>query len=271
MSSRPQRNACPISDADLTNVKAGGSVVACLGTSYDAQRTGASAGTYVAPRSARAARTPRATDQAGIVTPELLLPRVAQGDAAAVKACIQRFGGLIWSLARRMTRNDAEAEDAVQEIFVEIWQSAGRYDVNVASETAFVAMIARRRLIDRRRKADRRPGEQALPDGVFGEPERADASEVVEEAGIASAALEKLSPEQQRVLRLSIFQGLSHEKIARSTGLPLGTVKTHARRGLIRIREMLEAERQGEAAGDAPTGQPSEDQNQSSANLGGTV
>lgn len=178
------------------------------------------------------------------MTQDLLLPRVAQGEAAAIKACIDRFGGLIWSLARRMTHNDAEAEDAVQEIFVEIWQSAYRYDVNVASETAFVAMIARRRLIDRRRKADRRPGEQMLPDGVFSEPDHVESTpESVEEAGIAAAALEKLSAEQQRVLRLSIFQGLSHEKIARSTGLPLGTVKTHARRGLIRIRELLEAEK----------------------------
>jgi RNA polymerase sigma factor (sigma-70 family) len=190
------------------------------------------------------ATTPSVSERSGLVNSDLLLPRVALGEAAAIKACIDRFGGLIWSLARRMTHNDAEAEDAVQEIFVEIWQSAHRYDVNIASETAFVAMIARRRLIDRRRKADRRPDEQALPDGVFSNPEPdAPPSEVVEEAGIASAALEKLSAEQQRVLRLSIFQGLSHEKISRSTGLPLGTVKTHARRGLIRIRELLEAEK----------------------------
>lgn len=186
------------------------------------------------------------------VVTDLLLPRVALGDPAAIRSCIDRFGGLVWSLARRMTYNDAEAEDAVQEIFIEIWQSAYRYDVNVASETAFIAMIARRRLIDRRRKADRRPDEQMLPDGVFSEPPRVETTpETVEEAGLASRAMEKLSPEQQRVLRLSIFHGLSHEKIARSTGLPLGTVKTHARRGLIRIRELLEAEKPG--AGGAST------------------
>lgn len=174
---------------------------------------------------------------------ELLLPRVAAGESGAVKACIDRFGGLVWSLARRMTYSDAEAEDAVQEIFVEIWQSAYRYDASVASETAFVAMIARRRLIDRRRKADRRPDMQALAEGVIGNdtpPERA--PELCEEAGLASEAMTRLSADQQRVLRLSIFHGLSHEKISRATGLPLGTVKTHARRGLIRIRELLETD-----------------------------
>jgi RNA polymerase sigma factor (sigma-70 family) len=187
---------------------------------------------------------------------ELLLPKVAKGEAGAVRACIDRFGGLVWSLARRMTFSDAEAEDAVQEIFIEVWQSAYRYDVNVASETAFVAMIARRRLIDRRRKIARRPVYAHLAEGsaegsVGSADVGPDAMQTSEDAERASAAMSKLSTEQQRVLRLSIFHGLSHEKIARSTGLPLGTVKTHARRGLIRIRELLEAEAAGSAGVDA--------------------
>ena len=62
----------------------------------------------------------------------------------------------------------------------------------------------------------------------------------VREAAVAAeAAMETLKPDQQRVLRMSIYQGLSHERIAEATGMPLGTVKTHARRGLIRLREML--------------------------------
>lgn len=191
------------------------------------------------------------SEASGAAAPELLLPRVARGESGAIKACIDRFGGLIWSLARRMTFNDAEAEDAVQEIFVEVWQSAYRYDAGVASETAFVAMIARRRLIDRRRKADRRPSYTHLPEGVVGSNDADAASlQVSEDAARASAAMSKLSSEQQRVLRLSIFHGLSHEKIARSTGLPLGTVKTHARRGLIRIRELLEEASKGTDASD---------------------
>lgn len=166
-----------------------------------------------------------------------LLARVAAGEPAAVQRCIERYGGLIWSLARRLLHSQAEAEDAVQEIFVEVWKNAWKYDAAVASETAFIAMLARRRLIDRRRKLDRRHDRGALPETPpAGEaPQRADP----EEARAAAAALGQLSDEQRRCLRLSVYEGLSHEKIAASTGLPLGTVKTHVRRGLIRIRQLL--------------------------------
>jgi RNA polymerase sigma factor (sigma-70 family) len=169
-----------------------------------------------------------------------LLENVASGDPSAVRACIDRFGGLVWSLARRLTSSDAEAEDAVQEIFIELWKHAGRYDANVASETAFVAMIARRRLIDRRRKRDRQLDKTPLGDFDVGSPVRAEGTAAMgDEVGKASRAFEQLSEEQRRVLSLSIYHGLSHEKISRSLDMPLGTVKTHARRGLIRIREML--------------------------------
>lgn len=157
-----------------------------------------------------------------------------------MRACLDRFGGLVWSLARRMMPTHAEAEDAVQEIFVEVWKNAYRYDANVASETAFVAMIARRRLIDRRRRAGRQLDKNGLPEA---EPAAAPQSEMTaderEVATAAMSAMSRLSDEQQRVLRLSLVQGLSHERIAGATGLPLGTVKTHARRGLIRLRELL--------------------------------
>lgn len=157
-----------------------------------------------------------------------------------MRECIDQYGALVWSLARRLTPTDAEAEDAVQDIFIDVWRSADRFDPAVASETTFIAMIARRRLIDRRRRAGRRPrtepiGEPTAP-GADGAARRQD---VREEASLASRAFESLSPDQQRVLRLSIFQGLSHERIARAMGIPLGTVKTHARRGLMRVREIL--------------------------------
>lgn len=156
---------------------------------------------------------------------------------------MDRFGGLVWSLARRLSPGATDTDDAVQEIFVDLWKSAPRFDPGIASETTFVAMIARRRLIDRGRRRMRRIDAAALPDSVQAEaPVQADAAERTEEAARAAAAMESLRPEQQRVLRLSIYHGASHEEIARSTGLPLGTVKTHARRGLIRLREILERE-----------------------------
>jgi RNA polymerase sigma factor (sigma-70 family) len=114
-----------------------------------------------------------------------------------------------------------------------------RYPVKgQSSETSFVAMIARR-LIDRLRHLNRAPEIEELsvelPDS-----QRLDRQiEISSEAALAAQALSKLRPEQQRVLKLPIYQGLSHREIANATGLPLGTVKTHARRGLMHIRESL--------------------------------
>lgn len=186
-----------------------------------------------------------------------LLQRVAAAEPGAAKECIARFGGLVWSLARRLTYTEAEAEDAVQEIFVELWRNAGRYDASIASETAFVAMIARRRLIDRRRKASRQIDADVLTDATPAmAPEPSPRMDVSEEVTRAAEAMSRLSVDQQKVLRLAIFQGLSHEKIARSIGLPLGTVKTHARRGLIKLRAMLDADApaEGSAAPDVNGG-----------------
>lgn len=191
---------------------------------------------------AQRAPAPSSCKEPRRAVPETLLERVGSGDAAAVRECLDRFSGLIWALARRAGLSGAEAEDSVQEIFVEIWKSAGRYRPEIASETAFVATIARRRLIDARRRKTRRPPSQVLNEDTATATPISDRAEVAQEADRATRALERLSAEQQRVLRLSVFEGLSHEKIATATGLPLGTVKTHARRGLIKIRAMLGVE-----------------------------
>lgn len=139
-----------------------------------------------------------------------------------------------------MLRNSDDAEDAVQEIFVDIWKNAQRFDESQSSETTFIAMIARRRIIDRIRRMNRRITADSFED-VVAEPESRDDKRVQlsVEAGQAAEALRSLKPEQQRVLQLSIVQGLSHQEIADLTGMPLGTVKTHARRGILQAREML--------------------------------
>ncbi len=195
---------------------------------------------------------------------EHVLQRVARGDPKAVRECVDRYAGLVWSLARRFARDDAEAEDAVQEVFVNLWRSAERFDPSVASETTFVAMIARRRLIDRARARARQPSSEALEESADLAPEaKVDPVQLNEDARRAGVALAQLSPDQQRVLRLSVYQGLSHEQISNATGLPLGTVKTHIRRGLIRVREILEAKDAG------PAGLPASPPAGASAN-GGT-
>lgn len=144
-----------------------------------------------------------------------------------------------------MLRNSDDAEDVVQEIFTDIWKNADRFDESKSSETTYIAMIARRRLIDKIRYSTRRISAESLDDVLLEPFTRADKEmQTSIEAKEAAEAMRNLRPEQQQVLRLSIIQGMSHQEISDATGMPLGTVKTHARRGLLQVREYLGLDRQ---------------------------
>jgi RNA polymerase sigma-70 factor (ECF subfamily) len=169
-----------------------------------------------------------------------ILERVAAGDSTAVQDCINRYGGLVWSIARDLTRTAADAEDAVQEVFLSVWKNAPRFDATKASEKTFIAMIARRRLIDSLRKAGRRPQLVALPEDG---PDPADNSHIATqhgaEAEVAKRLLKELRPEQRQVIELSVYQGMSHSEISTATRIPIGTVKSHIWRGLNAVRSRL--------------------------------
>lgn len=157
-----------------------------------------------------------------------------------MRECIEEYGALVWSLARRLTRTPSDAEDATQEIFLDIWRSAGRFDAAQGSPKVFIAMIARRRLIDRLRKTSSEPpmdSVDVLETVAWSDP--GTASETSHEAGRAALALQELRPEQRQVLELSLLHGLSQSEIAVRLGMPLGTVKSFMRRGLIRVREYM--------------------------------
>ena len=182
---------------------------------------------------------PRISVKRVVAEPLSLLQRVGVGDTGAMLACMERFRGLIWSLVRRSCSNAADADDVVQEIFISLWSSAHRFDPTIASESTFVSVIARRRLIDRTRQRMRRPAPSSIIEDVELDRNELPRCQIKEAGAIAQVALEKLRPEQQQVLHLSIECGCSHEQIATSTGLPMGTVKTHARRGLQKLRDAL--------------------------------
>lgn len=168
------------------------------------------------------------------------LERIAAGDPRAVDECFDHYGGLIWSLARRFSPVYADAEDAVQEILLGLWRSAARFDPQVASEAAFISTIAKRRLIDRLRRRTR--GLDVAPiqeEAAIVARTTSDPVEVQEEAERVRTVMGKLRDEERRVLEMSLVDGLTHSQISEATSLPLGTVKTHARRGLNRLREML--------------------------------
>lgn len=171
---------------------------------------------------------------------QAILQRIAAGDKTAVQDCLKTYGGLVWSLARKLSINQDDAEDAVQEIFLDVWKHAERFDSGQASEATFIAMIARRRLIDRIRYTNRRIATDSIEDMVVEPADRFNENlQTTVEAKEAVKALNTLRPEQQQVLKLSIIQGMSHQEISDATGMPLGTVKTHARRGLSLVREYL--------------------------------
>lgn len=190
---------------------------------------------------ARSAITPAGRPKNGLQVTQSLLGRMADGDQAAVGECITRYGGLVWSLARRLLRDHAEAEDGVQEAFVAVWQAAGQFDPTVAKESTFVGMIARRRLIDRRRRLDRLPTPVTLEQGRSVSDLKSPTVDGVlqsqEESDRLAHLWTMLRDEERAVLQLAIYEGCTYAEIAERSGTPLGTVKSRARSGLSRLRE----------------------------------
>jgi len=183
-----------------------------------------------------------------------ILPRVAQGETNAIDECIDRYGGLVWSIACRLSPSTADAEDAVQEIFVDLWRNAGRFRENLGTEATFVSVLARRRLIDRQRKLRRNPEPQSIEEGEidFPAPRSASQVELAEDGARATACLEKLRQNEREVLELSIYHGLTQTRIAERTGVPLGTVKSLIRRALVQLRNCMQFSRQLHVEGGVP-------------------
>ena len=177
-----------------------------------------------------------------------ILTRIAAGDPGAVAACLDEYGGMVAALAERYLRPlRLDQDDAVQEIFVEVWKHAARYNPESGSEAAFIATIAHRRLIDRQRRhatqavviPARHPIDGA--ERLFTSPRSG--AKTSEEAREAAEAFNQLTPDERQVVWLTICQGYSHERASTALSTPLGTVKTRVRRALVRMREFLAHQR----------------------------
>jgi RNA polymerase sigma-70 factor (ECF subfamily) len=180
-------------------------------------------------------------DREAVAPSAPLLPRVAAGDERAVRECVARYGALVWSLARRWSPDTSEAEDAAQEIYIDLWRTASRYDPSRMTEAGWVAMLARRRLIDRSRRRERLPALEPIADDLDVADDRTPDIDQRWRVEQARAVLDALPPAQRRMLELSLLEGRTHDEIARETATPLGTVKSHIRRGLQRARDLLAA------------------------------
>jgi RNA polymerase sigma-70 factor (ECF subfamily) len=164
---------------------------------------------------------------------EGLLRRLGEGDAAALGEFYDLHAGLVNGLALRILKNAAEAEDVVQEVFVQVWRQAERYDPSRGSVEAWLCTIARTRALDRLRRhsARREEAGERLP-GAVSAPR-------TEEALAVRKALDTLSPDQRRALELAYYEGLTQTEIAEQLGQPLGTIKTRIRTAMLRLRDVL--------------------------------
>jgi len=162
-----------------------------------------------------------------------LLERIASGDELAARACIRKYGPLVAAMARRLCPN--EADDAVQDAFIEIWKSAPRYSPTSGPEHVFIMTVTRHRLVDRRRAAQRRGPPLTLPEST---PDTSAPPEVLADLARCREAIASLEEGPRRAVLLSC-EGLTHEEISESTQIPLGTVKSHVRRGLAAVRRAL--------------------------------
>jgi len=167
----------------------------------------------------------------------MILREVAQGNERAMEQCIRKYAPLVWSIAKRHVQDHSAAEDIVQETFTDLWKSAKRYNPDIASESTFVGLLARRRAVDFVRKESRRPKLEPLPDAEqLPQATIESAASLNCESNDVRSALKKLPEETQEIFSLHFDKGMTHPEIVEKTGLPLGTVKTRLRRGLIELR-----------------------------------
>jgi RNA polymerase sigma-70 factor, ECF subfamily len=165
-----------------------------------------------------------------------LVRGAAAGNAACIGELYDRHAGRMKSLAQRIVRAPDEAEDVVQEVFVQAWRQAERFDARRGTVLAWLSIMVRSRSLDRfRRRATRRETSLSEAKAVKERPPRDDLS-----AWAANDALKGLPADQREPLELAYWQGLSQTEIAERLGLPLGTVKTRMRSGLTRLRDALE-------------------------------
>ena len=171
-----------------------------------------------------------------------LIQRTATQDREAFSQLYDRFSSLVFSLAMRMLRAQSDAEDLLQEVFMQVWRQAGNYSPERGSPEAWIINIARSRAIDKLRAIRRRDKSFILTD----DPAAAESPDNVEsavgdsEAKLAmNSALANLPEAQRKVLELAYFAGLSQTEIADRLKEPLGTVKTRMRSGIQRLRGML--------------------------------
>ena len=178
-----------------------------------------------------------------------MIARVARGDQSAFGDLYDRLSGPLYSLALKMLGDAAEAQDALQDVYLQIWRRAGTYDATQSSVFSWAVLLTRGKVIDRLRARGRRlrvvaasTDDVANPitavDASTGET-AADNANRNEDATRVRSVLQSLPSEQREAIEMAFFSELTHHDIATRLNQPLGTIKARIRRGLLRLRDGL--------------------------------
>ncbi len=168
-----------------------------------------------------------------------LLNRIQRGDEAAVATLFDRYSKLVYSVALRVLRDPAAAEDVLQEIFMQLWRKPESFIATRGSLGAWLAVVARNRSIDSLRR--RKPSDSVEEISLASPYNLADEAERNAMVDRAHGIITGLPAEQRKVLEMAFFDGLTHSEIAELTGDPLGTVKTRIRSALLVLRKAMGA------------------------------
>lgn len=197
----------------------------------------------------RSPRHLRPVESSGPADADELLRRVATGDRKAFAQLFDELMPIVLGLCRRVLRDPDQAEEVGQEVMLQVWRTAAKWPDDGRSAKAWVAMLAHRRSVDRVRseQAERNrqvPGQNKMATGTSSDPV---AEAAVDRAEIHQVrdAMSALTDLQRETVRLAYFEGHSYREVAEKLEIPLGTVKTRIRDGLIRLRETMDAEPPG--------------------------
>lgn len=174
-----------------------------------------------------------------------LLARVAERKRAAFEELYDRYANILYATALKFLKEDADAQDVVQDVFIQIWDKAKLYDPSKGKPLTWALTLTRNRSIDRIRSIQRRSRlrddfeRETAADESAGIREALSEVDASEKSQILRDAVGRLSPEQRKVIELAFFGGFTQSEIADRLGQPLGTVKARARRGLMKLKEML--------------------------------
>ncbi len=171
----------------------------------------------------------------------MLLAQVARGDHAAFEVVYDQLAGPVYGVARKVLRDPAQSEEVAQEVMLDVWRSASRFDASRGSAVAWVMTIAHRRAVDRVRTENASTArEQKLAPGPVSGDDVAQLVEMALDRQRVRRCMGSLTTLQAEAIKLAYYGGYTYPQVAGLLGVALGTVKTRIRDGLIRMRDCME-------------------------------